>query len=251
MRVSVLYLTINRYPSCINNLKNNLNKCGLPPEEYEILWCDNGSTQPEVITGMSAMNRLAYAHVNKENCGISRMLNQLILRSHTEYVMQLGNDYDMPDKWLKALVDKAASTPGTGMIGIAWSHDHVHPSGVQPIENPLFGCKLKTRAMLDEVGAFDEKLHCYGLEDSDYHIRSVLAGFKNYYLPGYISKHLGGDTNVVPEYRQMKDMCLRMNGPYHVSRNYKRYGYYIPWPAKERPFNNKVKPEQLHIYEGK
>jgi len=232
--VSILYLTIDRYPSCIENLTRNLDKCGIPRDRIELLWCDNGSQDKRVVEEMLPL--ADYRHVNKENCGISRMLNQLIIRSTGEYIFQLGNDYDMPGNWLKHAIEFVMNKPNAGMVGIAWCPDHV-TEGPQPYDKPMFGPKLKTRALLDEVGAFDEKLHPYSLEDSQYHHRSVLAGFDNYYLPGVFCKHLGGDVGEKTEYRQMKDFAIRANGPYHVSYDYKRFGYYIPWPAKSLPFS--------------
>jgi GT2 family glycosyltransferase len=231
--VSILYLTIDRYPSCIENLKRNLANCGVPRETIEVLWCDNGSQDKRVVEEMTKI--ADYAHVNKENCGISRMLNQLIIRSTGQCIFQLGNDYEMPDNWLKSAIEFATNNQNVGMVGIAWCPDHV-TEGPQPYGKPMFGPKLKTRALLDEVGAFDEMLSPYGLEDSDYHQRAVLAGFNNYYLPNIFCKHLGGDVGEKTAYRQMKDMAIRFNGPYFVRKDYKRFGYYISWPAKSSPF---------------
>ena len=231
--VSILYLTIDRYPSCIENLKRNLANCGVPRETIEVLWCDNGSQDKRVVEDMLPL--ADYRHVNKENCGISRMLNQLIIRSTGQYVFQLGNDYHMPDNWLKSAIEFAMNTVNVGMVGIAWCPDHV-TSGPQPYDKPMFGPKLKTRDLLDEVGAFDEMLILYGLCDSDYHQRSVLAGFDNYYLPNVSCVHLGSDVGEKTAYRQMKDFALKANGPWFVTKNYKRFGYYLPWPPKKAPF---------------
>lgn len=244
MRVSILYMTIDRYPDCIHKLSDNINRCGLSSNEIEILWCDNGSKQKEVITEMGKNALVTYHRVNKENEGIARTLNQLIIRSKGDYIVQLGNDYKMPDNWLEKMVNYAAKVPKTGMVAIPWSKGHcgelatiegtlVH---LAPYDKPIFGVKLKTREMLNEVGAFDEKLHPYGLEDSDYHRRSVIAGFNNYYIPDTISSHGGGDSGQQTEYRLMKDYSIKANGPYFVTKNYKRVGYYIHWPAMNQGF---------------
>lgn len=241
--VSILYMTIDRWPDCLNRLNANLDSCGVDRSGIEILWADNGSANVRVIEEFSKHPLVSYARVSKENEGVGRTLNQLILRARGEYIVQLGNDYKMPDTWLTALVGCAAAIPSTGMAGIAWSPGHrralVDRSGVAvhlaDFETPIFGVKLKTRAMLDRVGAFDERLHPYGLEDSDYHRRSVLAGFDNYYLPNFLSEHLGHD-DAKSDYRLMKDYSLRANGPYFVTKDYARFGYYEPFPAKTEPF---------------
>lgn len=242
--VSIVYLTIDRYPSCIDNLNKNLAKCGVSHSDIEILWCDNGSAQEDVLRGMRANELVTYARVNKENEGIARSLNQLILRSNGQYIVQLGNDYEMPNNWLDEMIRYASDVIKAGMVGIPWCPGHRGPlTDVLAISSPskkvhlatydlpLFGVKLKTRQMLDRVGAFDERLHPYGLEDSDYHRRAQLAGFVNFYIPDLVSKHLGEDSGKKTDYRAMKDFSLKCNGPYFVTKDYARFGYYVPWPA--------------------
>lgn len=241
MKVSILYMTIDRYPSCIENLNSNLARGGI--DDYELLWCDNGSKDERVKSEMLKIESLAYARVNKENCGIARSMNQLMLRARGDFIVQLGNDYEMPDRWLEMMVNYATSVNNSGMVGIAWSKEHLGnltkinlPVHLADYSKPIFGVKLKTREMLNKVGAFDEMLHPYGLEDSDYHQRSCLAGFNNYYIPGVMSKHLGGDVGEKSDYRKMKDFSLRANGPYFVKKDYARFGYYVPWPAPTSAF---------------
>lgn len=233
MKVSVLYITLNRYPSCIDKLYRNLRAGGLKEDEYEILWCDNGSEHQETIA--KAMPKVAYSHLNKYNGGVARSLNQLILRAKGDYIIQLGNDYRMPQDWIKLLIEQAEKTPKAGMIGIPWCEQHISPGKYQAYNKPMFGCKLKTRAMLDQVGAYDEKLHPYGLEDSDYHRRSFLAGFNNCYIKGALAVHEGGDVGTQTPYRHMKDVSILINDPYFANKDYKRFGYYIPWPALQEP----------------
>lgn len=245
MKFSILYLTIDRYPDCIVNLSKNMSKSGITnAADIEILWCDNGSQNKQVVAELSEHPMITYKRINRENEGIARTLNQLMLRAKGQYIVQLGNDYNLPQDWLRTIGVYADSMPNTGMIGIPWSNSHLRP--IQKVngkdvhladyEHPLFGVKLKTRALLDKVGAFDEKLHPYGLEDSDYHQRACLAGFHNYYIPGLKSEHLGSDVGQKTEYRQMKDFSMKANGPYFVTKDYKRFGYYQPWPAKNEGY---------------
>lgn len=250
-KVSVLYLTIDRYPSCVENLRANMTKCGLAWRDIEFLWADNGSADKNVRPEMErAIQDLfdgqSFSRMSKENEGVARTLNQLILRSTAPYIVQLGNDYSMPENWLRSLVDYAEAVPKTGIAAIAWCADHRRPLQQVPgteisvhladYDHPVFGVKLKTRAMFDEIGAYDEKLHPYGLEDTDLHRRSELAGFRNYYLPNLLSQHLGSDSGEKSDYRRMKDQALKNNGPYLVTKNYKRFGYYEPWPPHKGAF---------------
>lgn len=240
MKVSILYITMGRYPQCIERLKLNLHNTGIASDDWEILWADNGSRNDRVRSDMRATPGLSYARENADNEGISRTLNQLILRARGDAIVQLGNDYEMPSGWLAELLAFSSRVPKTGMAGIRWSDTHLCPlveiEGTQihlaTFERPIFGVKLKTRAMLDDVGAFDEMLHPYGHEDTDYHRRATLAGFRNYYIPNMQSRHLENDVGSGSEYRQMKN-CALTSGLLHLKeKNYRRFGYYEPWPAK-------------------
>lgn len=240
---SILYMTIDRYPDCIVNLNKNIANSGVQEHDIEVLWADNGSKDPQVINDMMALRYVSYQRINRHNEGISRTLNQLMLRASGKFIVQLGNDYRMPSGWLDAMGTYAAAIPGTGMVGIAWCDHHQEKENLTVINKksiylnsfskPLFGVKLKTRDMLNEVGAFDEKLHPYGLEDSDYHHRACLAGFKNYYIAGLISEHRGNDFGEKTEYRMMKDASLKANTHYFSKIDYERHGYYRPWPAMD------------------
>lgn len=237
--VSILYLTIDRWPSARDNLLANLTRGGIPADGIELLWCDNGSKSEELIDAFKNLSYLSYARLNRENEGITRALNQLIIRTTGRHIVQLGNDYEMPDGWLRKMVEYAEVVEGAGMVGIPWCPGHRGEitdvgGGVRAHLNgytqPMFGVKLLTRAMLDHIGGFDEKLHPYGLCDTDMHQRACLAGFKNFYIPDLMSKHLGTGDADKGEYRQMKDFSIKANGPYFVTKDYRRFGYYVPFP---------------------
>lgn len=236
-------MTINRFPQCVERLKRNLEVSGYDGP-VEILWADNGSDNSAAIANamMAAELPVAYARRNSQNEGVARTLNQLILRATGRHIVQLGNDYNMPDGWLKHLVYLAEEIGNTGMVGVKWQGNAENPrrflcrSGgsmvvdYRPSDKPLFGVKLKTREMLDKVGAFDERYHPYGYEDSDYHHRACAAGFFNYYVAGVKAKHIGDDTGIDP-LRPVKDAALVDLRPYYESRSYQYVtDYYRPWP---------------------
>lgn len=249
--ISILYITIDRYPSCVENLNENLRKTAVLDSEYEILWADNGSNDIGMLDRTIGRHpRLSYARINETNEGVARTINQLILRSRGEFVVQLGNDYDMPMFWLQELVAYAKTIPKTGMVGMAWNpkhrtgklvaeNDDAYPAYHADINKPIFGVKLMTREMLETVGAFDENFHPYGMEDTDYHQRACLAGFRNYYTPA-LSHHLGNDGGSLSPYRLMKNESLKKAQEYYSTKwSRERVSLeeiiYHPWPEEREP----------------
>jgi GT2 family glycosyltransferase len=243
-------MTINRYPGCVENLEYNLAICGIDLSNAEILWADNGSADPQCIRyGISKTEpRLAYERMNSKNEGVARTLNQLIMRSRGEFVVQLGNDYHMPRDWLRYMIWHAKNIGNTGMVGITWQGQTTNRQSLptrkgglaevdlRPFDKPLFGVKLKTRELLDKVGAFDPAFHPYGYEDSDYHHRATVAGFRNYYIVDAKARHLG-DGILKDPLRTTKDKSLADLRQYYESKLalYRDDNYYIPWPAPEEP----------------
>lgn len=247
--VSLLYMTVNRFPQCVERLVANLERASFCRDAVEILWADNGSDDPERIRSamFEAGLPVTYSRINSENEGIARTLNQLMLRAQGRHIVQMGNDYAMPEGWLGALVHHADNIANTGMVGIRWQEQRENPRrflcrdggsvvvDYRPTNKPLFGVKLKTRAMLDKVGGFDERFHPYGFEDSDYHHRATAAGFFNYYVMGMKARHIGDDTGRDP-LRPVKDEALKRLQPYYDSKsdNYAT-DYYQPWPDLRPP----------------
>ena len=54
----------------------------------------------------------------------------------------------------------------------------------------LGGCLLLRRAMLDELGGFDEGFRMYG-EDIDLCYRAAKAGWERWYVPAAVVRHAG------------------------------------------------------------
>jgi hypothetical protein len=95
--------------------------------------------------------------------------------------------------------------PKTGIIGIHCV-EALPPleDGIHKIHTP-FGDNFITRELIDAVGGYNEAYDPYGMQDSDYATRSLIAGFTNYYVPDMRSEHIGHDVGNGTEYRRMKD----------------------------------------------
>ncbi len=83
-----------------------------------------------------------------------------------------------------------------------------------------------TRRLINTIGGFCEAYHPYGLEDSDYCFRAALSGFKNYYIPGLKSEHIGELGG------QAKEQSFFSNLGLHRWRahNFYKIGLYEPLP---------------------
>jgi GT2 family glycosyltransferase len=152
-----------------------------------------------------------------DKLGIAAALNEGIDKTR-EYdaVAFCGNDIQMPDNWLAIAVSHIKTIPNTGMCGVHCVESlpsievinglQVHPTWA------AFGNVLIPRKAIDAVGYFNEQYDPYGMQDSDYGFRLDALGFKNYYMNGLKSNHLGHDVGNQTDYRRMKDEGLNRSG---------------------------------------
>lgn len=150
-----------------------------------------------------------------ERKGIARAINDgFDMTRDYDGVVLCANDIIMPAGWLATMVDYV--TPVTGMIGIHCVEGQGSPAiihGRQVWETYApFGNVLITRAAINEAGYFNEDYDPYGMQDSDYGYRLTKLGFKNYYIPGLTSNHIGHDVGQDSDYRKMKDEGLALCG---------------------------------------
>ena len=185
--------------------------------ELEILVVDNGSSD-----GSRALLRARYgAHVtlleSAVNLGFAGGNNLAIRAAKGQYVALLNNDAVARPDWITTMVRAAEADPRVGMCackilvldggglidsaggllmsadgvgrgrgrlerdGAAWSRpgDALIPSAC---------AALYRRAMLDDIGLFDEDFFAY-CEDSDLGLRGRLAGWTCRYVPDAVVYH--------------------------------------------------------------
>ena len=193
----------------------------------EILLVDNGSSD-----GSVAYVREHYPGVKAietgENFGFARANNIGIEASRGEYVATLNNDTEVTPSWLSALVEAMQSDGRIGMCaskmlrmddhgvidstgicisrsGACWDRgmferDAGQYEKTEEVFGPCAGAALYRRAMLDEVGMFDEDFISYQ-EDTDLAFRGRLAGWKCLYVPKAAVYHVhGGTAGYVTDY---------------------------------------------------
>jgi len=145
--------------------------------------------------------------------GIAAAINEGIKKTDGyDAIVTCANDIEMPDNWLKRMVNVVSDIPHTGMCGI---HCVEGQGELTIIEGhtvyrnfTAFGNVLIPRKAIDAVGLFNEDYDPYGMQDADFAYRLNALGFVNYYLSGVSSKHIGHDVGTGTGYRKMKDEGL-------------------------------------------
>jgi len=163
---------------------------------------------------------------NRENRGFCEANNQGFSVSQSEYIALLNNDAEADPGWLEALVSTIQVKPDVGESDIGmvaskilvWEDPRIidkcghviYPDGQNrgrghgEIDRGQFnrqeevlwpdGCAaLYRRAMLDEVGGFDEEFFAYA-DDAELGLRARIAGWTCLYAPGAVVRHHRGAT---------------------------------------------------------
>ena len=222
--------------------------------DFEVILVDNASTDNSV-----EWVREHYPQVrilcNETNVGFAAANNQAIRASAAPYVVTVNNDTRADPGWLAALVAIAESDPGVGMCaskmifadrpnvinstginldaaGIAWDRrggELDNHQETEPVEvfGPCAGAALYRRAMLDEIGLFDEDFFAY-LEDVDLAWRARLAGWRCLYVPAARVYHIHSATAV--EGSPFKNRLLGRNKVWLIAKNYPmpQLVFYLP-----------------------
>ncbi len=196
---------------------------------FEIIVIDNGSSDgspalvQEFAQGSPQPVRLIQ---NQENRGFCAANNQGFAASQAEFVALLNNDAEAEPGWLAAMLDAISTKPAVGEsdVGMVASKILVfedpriidkcghlmYPDGqnrgrgcgqfdrgqFDTLAEALWpdGCAaLYRRAMLDEVGGFDEEFFAYA-DDAELGLRARIAGWNCLYAPGAVVRHHRGAT---------------------------------------------------------
>lgn len=193
--------------------------------EVEVIVVDNGSTDGSIEmlrTEFSATADLPVNMIrNDSNRGFCEANNQGIAASRSEFVALLNNDAEASADWLRELHSAFRDRAGIGMAAskvlvhedpsrIDKAGHLIYPDGqnrgrgsgepdlgqYDRIEETAWpdGCAcMYRRAMLDEIGGFDEDLFAYA-DDAELGLRAQIAGWKCLYIPTAIVRHRRGAT---------------------------------------------------------
>jgi GT2 family glycosyltransferase len=212
--------------------------------DFGVIVVDNGSTDGSVEWVETHYSQVRLIR-NAKNVGFAAANNQAIRATESEFVVTLNNDTQVAPGWLAALVEAVETDPAVGMVaskmlfadgpdtinsagialdpvGIAWDRfggkaDDADEKTLVEVFGPCAGAALYRRAMLEQIGLFDEDFFAY-LEDVDLAWRARWAGWRCLYAPAACVYHVHSATGV--EGSPFKSRLLGRNKVWLLVKNY-------------------------------
>lgn len=222
-------------PGCLASLRAQT----LPPAE--IIVVDNGSGDGSAAW-LAAQPDLRVI-TNPANLGFAAAANQGFRAAGAPFIALLNDDTRADARWLAALVapmladervgatasllvfaDQPTIVQSAGIAmdraAIAWDRLGGRSVGAAQQPGEIFGASggaaLYRRAMLDEIGLFDERFFAY-LEDVDLAWRAHTAGWRCQYTPDALVYHVTSATS--GEGSPFKKQLLGRNKVWLVAKN--------------------------------
>lgn len=218
----------------------------------EVVLVDNASTDGSAEWVQRPFPRVQIIP-HSTNVGFAAAMNAGIRATRTPLVATLNNDTVAEPDWLLNLVSVLQRDPQAGMaaskmlfvsmprtinsagisldrVGIAWDRcggraDDADTDQIVEVFGACAGAALYRRAMLDQIGLFDEDFFAY-LEDVDLAWRAQLAGWRALYVPTARVTHWHSATS--GEGSPFKSRLLGRNKVWLIAKNYPApylYGY--------------------------
>jgi GT2 family glycosyltransferase len=218
----------------------------------EIVLVDNGSTDGSidfVRERFPGVQIMPLPH----NVGFAAGNNCAIREARGAYIALLNNDAYAEPEWLARMVEAAEQHPAAGLVackllyahdpqiinaaglaldwaGFCWEWrggavDDPQESAIEECFGPSGAAALYRRAMLDEIGSFDEDFFAYA-EDADLNWRALRAGWHCLYVPQARVYHISSAT--VGEGSAFKSRLLGRNKVWLLVKNVPG-GRYAGW----------------------
>lgn len=256
--VSVIIPNYNGEKYIANCLDSILSQSSFELEKMEIIVIDDCSNDSSV----SIINE--YKNVtlleNPVNSGFDKSVNQGILASSGKYCLLLNNDVVVDPEFIKYLYVHIDENPNVFSVSskmirfherdklddagdfyniLGWGYKRGDGKSLNSYDKPttIFstcaGAGIYRRAVIDEIGLFDEDFFAY-MEDVDISYRGLIYGYKNRYEPKAICYHIGSATtaegqkyspfkvqisarnNIYVAYKNMPILQLIINSPFLI-----------------------------------
>jgi GT2 family glycosyltransferase len=219
--ISVVVVTWNRREllhACLASLARQTHP------RFEVLVVDNASQDGsvEMVLDLAKSYPVPLRLIaNSTNQGFCAANNQGFAASQSELVALLNNDAEADPGWLEALESVIRLYDDVGMAAskiLVWEDPRkidkvghlIYPDGqnrgrgsgqidqgqFDRVEEVLWpdGCAaMYRRAMLEDVGGFDEEFFAYA-DDAELGLRGRIAGWRCFYAPGAVVRHHRGAT---------------------------------------------------------
>ncbi len=191
---------------------------------FEVIVVDNGSSDgsADLVQHLAASYPVPLRLIaNPENRGFCAANNQGFAASRSDFLALLNNDAEADPGWLEALEAVIRLYDDVGMAAskiLVWESPNIidkcghliYPDGqnrgrgsgqldrgqFDRVEEVLWpdGCAaMYRRAMLEDVGFFDEEFFAYA-DDAELGLRGRIAGWRCFYAPQAVVRHHRGAT---------------------------------------------------------
>jgi len=211
--VEVSILVYNQWASTLRLLKSIQKNTHYYNRKITIV--DNASTDetPQKLK-LFYLNEVVQSVIrNNENIGFPKGHNQIIKASNADYICLLNNDVEVPENWLRDLINEAEEDEEIGMIAPinrtqgrliiggklfkdgTGKHLHEEDRGKEEIDWLQFSCVLIKRDVIKFIGNLDEDFSPGYYEDVDACLRAKEAGFRLICSPNVIIEHYDGVTS--------------------------------------------------------
>ncbi|MGD0668389.1 MAG: glycosyltransferase family 2 protein [Bryobacteraceae bacterium] len=231
--------------------------------DFEVIVVDNSGRG--LVRGQDAPRRQAVPPEirvieNSRNAGFGAAINQGLRASSTRYVATLNDDAVAHPGWLEALVRALDRRPDAGMCasqvrlygehrldsagmllardGSSKQRGHGKAPEDFPVEEevllPSGSAALYRRAMLEEIGGFDDHFFLY-CEDTDLGLRARWRGWKCLYSPLAVVEH--HYSHSAGEASPLKACLVERNRLFVLAKNFPaRMLWLAPFAAVARYF---------------
>lgn len=190
-------------PTCLDSLRRQTFR------DFATVVVDNGSADDSLGLLRSRYPEVQVVRLPR-NLVFAGAVNEGIRRTASEVVALLNNDTEADERWLEELIKAQRAQPDYGWFasklllfdrrniihsagdfyrldGIpgnrgVWEEDRGQYDTPGEVFGACGGAAAYRRAMLDDIGLFDEDLIGY-CEDVDLNLRARLAGYRCYYVP--------------------------------------------------------------------
>jgi len=215
--VSVVIVNFNArrtLPRCLAAVRTQSLKAA------RVIVIDNDSTDGSIETARKLFPEFEYVCFS-ENIGFAAANNRAIERCDSEFVALLNPDAFPEPVWLEELVKAGREMPGAASFGscqlmegdadiLDGIEDVCHISGLvwrrghgrlrdesdripREIFSPCAAAALYRVQAIRDSGGFDEDFFCY-VEDVDLGFRLRLFGWRSWYVPTAVVRHVGSAT---------------------------------------------------------
>src|SRR5215472_18157558 len=180
-------------------------------QDFEVIIVDNSGQGLVRKNGTAPGARVIE---NARNVGFGSAINQGVNASTSPYVATLNDDASAHPEWLNVMVTALDRRPDAGMCASQvrlFGEDRLDSAGMllardgsskqrghgrlpddfpvpEEVLMPSGSAALYRRAMLQEIGGFDDSFYLY-CEDTDLGLRARWAGWKCLYVPGAVVEH--------------------------------------------------------------